>query len=66
MRIHCCRALPVAVLLRFFLFLAFFLFFLWRLEGDGGERLAEEARAYGPSNRLAVVSPAKIVRADVS
>src|SRR5215469_2895337 len=47
------------------LLLAFFLFFFGRLEGNGGERLAEEAGADGPSDGLAIVGPRKVISADI-
>ena len=45
--------------------LAFFLFFLGRLESDRAQRLAEEAGANGPGDGLSIVGPSEIVRADV-
>src|SRR5262249_13562134 len=47
------------------LLFAFFFFFLGRFEGDGGERLAEEAGAYGPGDGFAVVGPRKVIGADI-
>src|SRR5215470_17337649 len=46
-----------------FLF-AFFLLFLGRLEGDGGERLAEKARTDSPGDGFTVACPGKIVGAN--
>ena len=55
----------VGVFLGFVLLLAFLLFFLGRLEGDGRKRLAEEARTNGPGDGLAAVGPSKVVGANV-
>src|SRR5262249_40129853 len=49
----------------FILLLAFLFFFLWRLEGDGRERLAEEACADGPGHGFAAIGPGEVVGANV-